>query len=485
MRILRMIIQCETPLHCGGGMDDVLDQPVSRDAFGFWRIPGSSLAGSLRALAAAQNEKLARDLFGYQSGENSHASLVWCEDGRLLDYDNKVALYKCLEKGREAVKIKCDRPWVRDHVRLSLDHGTAKDGAKFDAEFVPAGARFLLEFRCDGWKKPLSAEQAAFFDSLCASALAGGLELGGKSGLGYGQYSIISHQYAEFDLKSRQGMEAWLNLEPEGEFPQGSKALPKQEAARQEQGEGLNGWLELPLVFNAPVLIGGGIAGENAIQSEADMLFALTPRLEYAKNEVAERLEPVLPASAIRGVIRHAIYGVLMDRGLGDDKATEILADIFGRAEGAGGQCGKIAFSDCRLGEESQPGKFQFTQHVAIDRFSAATITGALFSEQPFWKANAAARFRIRACGLAGHEAALLFHALLDLCAGGLAIGGGVNRGNGRPVLPEFQDNPQKALGALGGNLSWNGEAICANGKAFEQLQKLAPEWDRNLKERV
>ena len=32
--IFKVIVECETPLHCGGGIDDVLDQPVARDAFG-------------------------------------------------------------------------------------------------------------------------------------------------------------------------------------------------------------------------------------------------------------------------------------------------------------------------------------------------------------------------------------------------------------------------------------------------------------------
>lgn len=54
-------------------------------------------------------------------------------------------------------------------------------------------------------------------------------------------------------------------------------------------------------------------------------------------------------------------------------------------------------------------------------------------------------------------EAALLFHALLDMADGGLPVGAGGNRGNGVLYLPHWPQDPQKALQSLGGELFLNG----------------------------
>lgn len=488
MRILRMIIECMTPLHCGAGAGDLLDETVSRDAFGCWRIPGASLAGSLRALAlemdASQDKTILKELFGCQKEEESQASLVWCEDGRLLDFDDRLAMRKHL--AGEEVKIDCSETWARDHVRLSLDYGTAENGAKYDEEIVPPGARFLLDFRCDGWKKPLNAEQLKFFDELAASVRAGRLDLGGKRGLAYGEYRVIEYQYAEFDLSDSQGMEAWLNLPEEGSFPKGAREIELPKAPEGGKLSGLTGSIEAPLNFNGPVLIGGGVAGKDAVSSEADMLFALAPRLEYGPaGKAGVKLEPVLPASAIRGLFRHTIYGILKDLGCGKERAEKILDGIFGKCDGNEVRCGKLIFRDAKYECLPDSPRACFMQHVAIDRFSAAAITGALFSEEVCWWSGGKALFRIRACGLDSLEAFLFFHAFLDLCAGLLPIGGGVNRGNGRMRLAGWEKDPQTALENLGGELSWNGEAICANGGTMEQLRKFSAEWDRSLKERI
>lgn len=68
MRRLRLIIECATPLHCGGGDESLeYDQPVARDAFGFWRIPGSTIAGVLRHEAVRHTSRQTADsAFGIQ-----------------------------------------------------------------------------------------------------------------------------------------------------------------------------------------------------------------------------------------------------------------------------------------------------------------------------------------------------------------------------------------------------------------------------------
>ena len=489
MRILKMIIECAAPLHCGGGTDDVLDQPVNRDAYGFWRIPGSSLAGALRSLAAAMDEDMANRLFGEQKKEESHASLVWCEDGLLLDFDGRVALHKLL-RSQNVAEIRigsyCAMNFVRDHVCLDLDSGTGAEGGKFDAEIVPPGARFLLEFRLDGWNREPEKSESDFFDSLCALVLAGKLNLGGKSGLGYGEYRVVKAEYAELNLSESSGMEAWLKLESGADFPAEARKLPLPVPEKGEPGQNLDGWLEIPLLCDGPILIGGGNISQSGGEHGADMLFALTPRLVYDSangQKGALTWEPIIPASSMRGVTRHALYRVLQARGCASTRAEEILREFFGYANENGAKRGKLVFTDCPLGKDRQKRHFQFVQHVALDRFSAGTLAGALFSEEPFWQKGAEVLCRIRANNLRAAEAALLFHALLDLCAGETPVGGGVNRGNGRLVLAGWNTDPQKAMASLAGDISWRGEPLCADGACLGQLRKFSAEWDSALRE--
>lgn len=475
MRLLRLVIECITPLHCGAGADDILDSPVSRDAFGYWRIPGSSLAGSLRAIADNQNPALASRLFGDQDGSDSHASLVWCEDGLLLDYDGSSCLEHILSGSEPQIR---PGPFVRDHVHIDCATGASVEGGKFDAEIVPAGARFLLEFRCDGWDRPLSQEETAAFDALASQVLAGNLSLGGRDALGYGQYRVVESAYRDLDLAKPEGMEAWLALPVFGLPPaEAGKEISVAQAAP-SQGSGLSGNIELPLVCPGPILIGGGLlARPQGTGLDADILFALTPRINYG-SEAHEIWEPVLPASSIRGVFRHAVYNILTD--LGIEKRDEILNRMFGFVEGDSAQCGKLALSDSPLEFAGKRPNFQFEQHVAIDRFSGSALDGALFSEEPVWSENTGALVRICVNNLEAHEAALFFHALFDLLEGSLALGSGVNRGNGRLCLPGWTKDPKKAAAKIAGDLAWNGAGILEDN--LETLEKLLPEWDSALK---
>lgn len=171
-------------------------------------------------------------------------------------------------------------PFVRDHVCLDPERGSAIDSGNFDAEIVPAGTRFLAEIRCDGWNRALTDEESAAFDDLCALMLAGALGLGGKTTNGYGRYRVVESGYQRLDMTKPQDMEAWLNLSRDG--------LPGQSLAAKclaRPRRGLTGSLAMPLVCDTPILIGGGapMLPDGSV-SEADIIFALSPWLDYGKK---------------------------------------------------------------------------------------------------------------------------------------------------------------------------------------------------------
>ena len=200
-----MIIECLSPLHCGGGDESWLqDQPVVRDAFGYWFIPGTSIAGAMRELAEQLDDVTAKSLFG---GER--ASLFWASDARLLDYDGRPVLDRLLA-GEEAELPQ--GPFIRDHVRLESESETTEEGGKFDEEIVPAGTRFALELAFDPWDRSDVEKELALFDQICALAAQGAVSLGGSGTNGMGAYRALRAECRDFDLTSFVGMQAWLGL---------------------------------------------------------------------------------------------------------------------------------------------------------------------------------------------------------------------------------------------------------------------------------
>ncbi|MDE5832489.1 MAG: hypothetical protein K2H64_05825 [Desulfovibrio sp.] len=454
MLVLKLIIGATTPMRCGTDDDPLLDQPVNRDAFGYWRVPGSSIAGSLRALAAKTDPAMAEKLFGINSAEPS-PSLVWCEDAVLLDFDNKPAFLKKLSG--EEVEIKPDA-FVRDHAALNEDASVVN---KFDSELVPAGARFLLEIRCDGWKRDLAPKEEKFFEDLCAKIAAGGLSLGGGRSKGYGQYRVLDYSYEKIDLKTREGQEKWLNSLPGALPAPGAKNLPAVDA-NLAADEGLSGELEIDLSGSGAIIIGGG-------HGAADIAFALTPVLNYAEGKTEQKY--ILPSTSVKGVLRAAAANILASRGLGENKRRQIIEEMFGRASGESGIKSKISVSDCELNQSSSA----IVPHVALDRFSGGPMTGALFDEQPVFAKNYGVRLKLKVDSLRDYEAALFFHLLLDLADGRLAFGNGVNRGNGRLEAKGWRERPE----ILFGDLAWNGSFLRDLEREDAELNFM--EWDEAL----
>lgn len=480
MLLFRMILECVTPLHCGGGQDLLQDQPVTRDAFGLWRIPGSSLAGALRSLASGLNDRLVGRMFGDIRNKAPVPSLIWCEDGILLDFDGTPAADKKLAGKPVDIPL---GPFVRDHVCLDMEKDSAVDGGKFDVEIVPAGARFFVEFRCDGWNRELDAEETEFFDALCALVLAGQLELGGKSTNGYGQYRVLESQHRELNLENPADMRVWLNLSRGGMFEESEgREVPLSPSPKCLASNGLSGSVKMRLACDTPILIGGGqpVLPSGEI-SEADMVFALSPWLDYANRRLCRR--PVVPGSSIKGVLRHAGYRILRDLGMNAEKASQSLKGLFGHIQGDKGQCGKLIVEDCAL---SPGGKCAVTQHVSIDSFTGGALDGALFSEAPYWAEDLELSACIHVRGAGAAEAALFFHVILDLAQGMLSVGNGCNRGNGRLCIRN-NAHPEVVLAALDGTLAWKGSPIL-EGDAATRLRILkcfAGEWEQALENEV
>ncbi|MGN0916175.1 MAG: RAMP superfamily CRISPR-associated protein [Succinivibrio sp.] len=472
MYIARFILQTVTPLHCGGGSNPSLDQPVSRDPFGMWRIQGSSIAGVLRSFLRDTDAELENVLFGHQSRNFSsfdqRASLVWCSDANLLDFDEEYAFKKIACGNEIGFGV---GPFVRDHVNIDLDKGTAKDGGKYDEEIVPPGVKFSLEIKLDGWNENITDEQSSAFLKLCAALKQNLISFGGKSVSGYGKVQCTYCSVKKLNLCTKDDLEIYLNLSDSSKFSENEGeeiTLPDIEELILRDNELYSGKLELPLVSNGPILVGGA----NSKDSEVDMVCLMTPVLK--SNTEGYIYKYTIPGSSLRGVIRHRIHYILtaLDR---DKENDDELNSIFGTVSGSKGCSGHIKCFDTYLDVD----KTQHVQHVAIDRFTGGAIDGALFDEAPIWEKGLLLNTKIEFADLTAFQVALLMHALLDICQGDAPIGGGTNRGNGFLRLKDLDKGIITALKNVKAQISHGKEVLDVQNT--EQLNQWLDDLDGEL----
>lgn len=459
MYIARFILQTKTPLHCGGGSDPSLDQPVNRDSYGLWRIQGSSVAGILRSYIKDAEPELEDILFGHQnrnfSSLDQSASLVWCSDASLLDFDDDFA-FKKIASGKD-IGFGVG-PFVRDHVNIDLEKGTATDGGKYDEEIVPPGVKFAIELKLDGWNEELSADKSDAFLKLCSAIKQGLITFGGKTVSGYGKVVCTYAEVKELNLKNKDDLETYLNLSDSPVFADNeghSVELLKVDDFTSKDGSLYTGKLVLPLVSNGPILVGG----TNSKDSEVDMVCLMTPILDDKKKDYIYKY--TISGSSLRGVIRHRVFDILkaLDK---DNESSDELNSIFGSVSGKNGSAGHIKCSDIYLDVD----KAQHVQHVAIDRFTGGAIDGALFDEAPVWESGLLLKTEIEFTDLTALQTAVLMHALLDICTGDAPIGGGTNRGNG---VVRIKDLDKGILYAL-----QNVEAKVSHGKEILDVKDQA-----------
>jgi CRISPR/Cas system CMR subunit Cmr4 (Cas7 group RAMP superfamily) len=442
--IARFTLELLSPMHIGSGLSHpTTDAPVVRDAFGDYRIPGSSLAGALRASTMET---------GWGSaGKENLASLIEVSDGFLVDFDGLTTLRKRLED--KPVKFKALAE-LQDHVRISHHSGAAEDGGKFDAEVIPQGTRFRCELvlseRRGTSEALLAAAREAFWQGL-RLLQTGSLALGGDVSSGLGLVRIVdkSLTLGAHDLTTVDGLTAarnrsW-NIDESAGTTDAVQALAKAPQSAPTSAAGVWGKVTLRFRADGPLLVGGSqrpSAKSGADKNHgADLVFGESVVADYTASALVAK--PWVPGSSLRGAIRHRTWNVFEALGCAD--AEYRIGEMFGSIEGAKGQSSKIRIHGCFLNDEPRTA----LQHVAIDRLTGGSLKGALFCEAPIWKDCLAIEISISVHGLSDEEAAALAHALIDMSHGELPIGGGTRRGNGRLLLDDAS-----------GEKSWNGKAV-------------------------
>lgn len=436
-----------TPLHVGAGSTQFLDDVVQRDSFGLYMISATSIAGALRDfskdLDLTENKQVIDALFGFAKGDKGTPSILFISDAKLLDYDGSFAS-DCYLTGKKPTSSIADGlgPYIRDHVRIDKE-GVAQQGGKYDEEIVPAGAKFSFEITLDNdWNTKKESEKAekeanfeackALFEKILVSLNHSQIAFGGKQNSGYGRIAFNDGDITirDFDLTTQQGHEAYLNLTRKPTFDANDggteitlKSL-EQEIIKKNQENTVSGQLSITFESVGPLLI----AGVNQNDVDADLAFVSTPYFDYKQKQVTYK--QVIPGTSFKGAIAHRVFDIANVL-YGDDKACTVIDKMFGAISGQYQGEGHISVLDTELKQSHEV----VVQHVAIDRFTGGAVDGALFNEAPIWDKNVEVPLTLYFKKLPIECVKLLAFALLDLADSSLAVGNGVNRGNGRLKL--------------------------------------------------
>ena len=463
--VLTGVLVCETPLSIAGVSGEPhSDAPLIRDGTGQVFIPGTSLAGSIRAflrgietLADARIQPLlwgAAPPTNAKSDDPSAASLVIVADAPLV---GAVPLTE-----------------LRDGVGIDPLDGRAAPGIKYDREVVPKGARFALRIELDvteALRQALGDMEPVSFLSLLREAFEKALiRLGAAGTRGLGRVHLEEPVISRARIGERAGVLDFLRggAKPVNDPGHGFTLPPR-----------LHVWIDwTPL---GPTMVRA---------REAGTLGDVLPLTGATEQGIA----PVLPGASIKGALRAIAERIMATvRGThphdpGEDRfvrikgaqADRLVALLFGQPRPKPGEAaeemeearsrrvasglrGRGALAVCDLyggdlsprlrtlaltGEEGDVVELRdlggdFAMHVALDRWTAAPVDGKLYGavtlDAPGFPAIELeidpARLGILGSQAAKAALALLVLVLREGMAGGLTLGGGVTHGWGAVSL--------------------------------------------------
>lgn len=493
--LARVTIELDSPLSIGAGRgDDVIDSLFVLDANGLPAIPGTSLAGVLRAaVRGTRGEEAEREIFGFQEHRDGAPSAVELSWGSVHDRGDKPV------PARSDADLLLDDPVLaflkagvlRDHVRIG-HRGVADEGGKFDMLVVPAGARFTFELVVHG--TTASGAQKELRDLLGIFAHAG-LRLGGRSRSGLGAVRVVRCRARSFDLREAADRAAFRSLPRALRGDAGSldavdvTKLPKPALPLDTLEIRLRLTPEDLWIFGT----GRPVRDEHLTARKDDAGADRKPhdrvplterRIRWAAAggtvERDEEAGVLVPASGIKGALRHrALFharrrsrqwalasapedGKLVDEslqeyarwadhvraqdGTGDpwpdllardvdqpagSPAEEAIDQLFGWVKGRGGGGAPGRVVSSDLYLDPKAAQSVPLHHVSLDRFTQGPMDGLLFSEAPVRSGELPLDLTVDLRKLPPLAREALADALRDLACGRLPLGAAANRGHG------------------------------------------------------
>ncbi|CZE46256.1 RAMP superfamily CRISPR-associated protein [Campylobacter geochelonis] len=403
--VLKATLINKTAFSISSGEGEFIDSIVVKDANDKPYIPASSLIGVLRSECNkfSPNKTAFDEFFG--SGDKPSAI---CINDSSLNGNGEINL--------------------RNGVKIDPKTNIAKDGALYDFECVVAGSEF--DFQAELTLRQMHDEKAILeiFDTLCY-LIKNGFSIGAKTQNGLGKIKCKKLEICKFDFANdKNAFENYINAKFSNNYE--PKFKP----------EKLSNTTEISLSLN---IINSLLIGSTPDEkSDADVV---------SLNENGEFL---LSGTSLKGALRNQALKIANTFAKGD-----LVDELFGYISEDKEQKAKksrIKVSETQINKAVR----KLHQRIKIDRFSAATIDGALFdSEAIFGSDDMLVNLEIT--NASKQELGLILLTLKDLCTGFLAVGGNKNIGRG-----VFSGEIEKVL--------HNGEDLS---KDYERLNAFASEF--------
>ncbi len=465
--ILRAVIEFDTPFIVGSGNDDIVSDAVCvTDCNGLPAIPGSSIAGALRAAYKAKYKNDANEIFGFQRGnlgEGSRLQVSWAVIHNSQDRPVEGFIGNNVN---DAVLINAMNPKIRDHVKLThLGTSDADKHGKFDDKAVCAGHRFTFELELVDDGTLLND-----WENLIKLLKDGALRLGGNTRSGYGDFSVKSIYDKKFDLTVSEQRDAYLN------HPVSLAAGVNYTVIKKD--DGTTTYQNTTKVFNIKLkpegfwFFGGG---DDIANGKIDMNPVRDSYVKWDGTHGAVFEDClIIPGAGIKGAISHRVafhYNALNGNAINptellttlqlnecandEDRKKKIkihiekycgennaaVKELFGFAKdnqnAKDGKRGRVMINDIYIKENAPADKI--LNHVTIDRYTGGALDTALFDEKPLWNkggnnSDFSLQLRIVVEDYSSLDAviqAAFEKTLDDLCKGRLQMGAGSGRGNG------------------------------------------------------
>jgi CRISPR/Cas system CSM-associated protein Csm3 (group 7 of RAMP superfamily) len=387
---------CQTPISVGGlDSRSGSDLPLAVNGEDHFYVPGTSLAGALRAWCSEEfSPEEADALWGPRDSETGHASFVIVDDA--------------------VMKAGAGAPEVRDGVGIDRYTGSASDKAKFDREILPAGT--VLPFRLVFEEMQRGAEGARILASLLLALKEGEVSLGAARTRGLGKVKLEGLTVLERIFANRVGI---LEALRGGGRPQDSlETLCKDwKAARRERPlikikiawrptgpmmvkSAVDGMVvdALPLLSRkngVPHFVLPGSSTKGALRSQAERIVAsaLDPTLR-ANKKFLEQLARFPIVTHLFGAPNAPAQSEDEEKDWLPGRSPLSVEDCFSKSEISeetlahmlsGGEGGRdlpqwtSALPEYRYNTEGAP-YLDPSAHVAIDRWTGGASDGALFS---------------------------------------------------------------------------------------------------------
>jgi CRISPR/Cas system CSM-associated protein Csm3 (group 7 of RAMP superfamily) len=438
-----------TPIHVGGADGgDTTDMPLAVNGRGSYYLPGTSLAGAIRAWEAGDDT-----LWGFAEEKEGHASYIIIDDAPALD---------------------APQAELWHGVGIDRKTGGAFKGVKFDRQVLPQGTRFAFRLQREVESSNELESARAQMGRLKAALEAGEIAFGGSTTRGFGRLRLEKSMAREIAWNMRSGLLAWLEGKEVHDY-----SSTWQAALQNAQEHHTASTLTITIHWQP----------DGPLMSKAAYDGITADMLPFVSRTRDGKLALTLPGSAIKGALRQQaeriVRTVLEQDGAIDSRHhfeqidLPLVARLFGGARGkdkghgkqqapAKGARGLVAVETCYAelaltkdewrqfdtpgenGESNWPRHLYKADHVAIDRWTGGAAEGALYNAIEPDQTTRWHPIRLHFDLRRGKEElaalALLWLTLRDLQLGRIPLGFGVNRGYGSITVTQID---MKGLAAL------------------------------------